>query len=190
MKLIFIHGPAAVGKLTVGRSLQALTGFRLFHNHLVVDTLLAVFPFGSEPFVRLREQMWLSVFDAAARTDTSLLFTFSPEATVAPGFIGETVQTVTGAGGSVHFAALTCPVSELEVRIENPSRAQFMKLRSRETFRKLRQADAMAFPPVPADVTVDTSRHGPEESARLICAAFALPLLEGNVPIDRHPASP
>ena len=67
MNLIFIHGPAASGKLTTGRALHRLTGYRLFHNHLVVDTLLAVFPFGSEPFVRLREAMWLSVFEAAAR---------------------------------------------------------------------------------------------------------------------------
>jgi hypothetical protein len=39
MRLVYIHGPAASGKLTVGRELQKLSGFALFHNHLVVDTL-------------------------------------------------------------------------------------------------------------------------------------------------------
>ena len=80
MKLIFIHGPAAAGKLTVGRALEDLTGFRLFHNHLVVDTLLSVFPFGTPSFVALREQIWLSVFEAAAKDGISTIFTFAPEA--------------------------------------------------------------------------------------------------------------
>ena len=55
MNLVFIHGPAASGKLTVARELARLTGFGVFHNHLVVDSLTPVFEFGSEPFRRLRE---------------------------------------------------------------------------------------------------------------------------------------
>jgi cytidylate kinase len=54
--LVFLHGPAASGKLTVARALGDRVGFPVFHNHLVVDVLTTVFPFGSEPFVRLREQ--------------------------------------------------------------------------------------------------------------------------------------
>lgn len=62
MKLIFIYGPAAAGKLTVARVLAEQTGVALFHNHLVVDAVMAVFPFGSEPFVRLREHFgWRSL---------------------------------------------------------------------------------------------------------------------------------
>ena len=44
MKLVVLHGPPAVGKLTVARELARLTGWRLFHNHLVVDALLAQLP--------------------------------------------------------------------------------------------------------------------------------------------------
>ena len=40
MKLVFIWGPAASGKLTIARVLAAQTGITLFHNHLVVDALL------------------------------------------------------------------------------------------------------------------------------------------------------
>ena len=72
MKLIFIYGAAAVGKLTVARELARLTGFRLFHNHLTVDLVSAVFDFGTEPFVKLREQIWLKVFREAALGETSL----------------------------------------------------------------------------------------------------------------------
>src|ERR1700751_4193719 len=49
MRLLFLYGPAASGKLTIARELATLTGFALFHNHLVVDAVAAAFPFGSEP---------------------------------------------------------------------------------------------------------------------------------------------
>jgi hypothetical protein len=33
VKFVVIFGPPAAGKMTVGRELAALTGWRLFHNH-------------------------------------------------------------------------------------------------------------------------------------------------------------
>src|SRR5437899_10978348 len=172
MKLVFIHGSAAAGKLTVGRALHDLTGFRLFHNHLVVDTLLSVFPFGSPSFVRLREQIWLSVFDAAAKDDISTIFTFAPEATVNPGFIERAVATIQSAGGEVCFVKLDCPTDVLEERMEDPSRAQFFKLNSIAIFRDLREKDAYLFPDLPPGLTIDTSTMQPSESARRICEYF------------------
>jgi hypothetical protein len=63
MKLIFLYGLPATGKLAVAVELAAMTGYKLFHNHLVVDLLLSVFEFGSPPFVEMREEIWLSVFE-------------------------------------------------------------------------------------------------------------------------------
>ena len=42
MRLVFIHGPAARGKLTVAKELARLIDFRLFHNHLTVDFVAAL----------------------------------------------------------------------------------------------------------------------------------------------------
>jgi cytidylate kinase len=67
MKLIFIYGLPATGKLTVAQELASLTGYKFFHNHLAVDLLLSIFEFGSSSFVQLREEIWLSVFDQACR---------------------------------------------------------------------------------------------------------------------------
>jgi cytidylate kinase len=100
LELIFIYCPAAAGKLTVARVLAERTGLAVFHNHLIVDAVAAVFPFGSEEFVRLREQFWFDTFRAAARAGTSLIFTFAPEPTVAPGFAERVRDTVRGAGGA------------------------------------------------------------------------------------------
>src|SRR5712672_481087 len=104
MKLIFISGLPGVGKLTVAKELSALTGYRLFHNHLVVDLLMSVFPFGSPQFVELRESIWLSVFEQACRGSLpGLIFTFNAENTVRQSFIANTEQILAAEGGTVCF---------------------------------------------------------------------------------------
>jgi hypothetical protein len=169
MKLIFIHGPAAAGKLTVARELSQRTGLGVFHNHLVVDALLAVFSFGSKPFVELREKMWPDVFREATQTKTSLIFTFAPDITVQPDFISKTISTIENYGGEVIFVKLTCADAESEKRVGSESRKEFRKLRSVETMRKSRAAGRDDFPPLPdSGLTIDTTHTMPSESARLI----------------------
>jgi shikimate kinase len=168
MNLVFLHGPAASGKLTVGRELAKLTGYRLFHNHLVVDTVTAVFDFGSESFVRLREEMWLAVFREAASTGVSLIFTFAPERTVRESFVSEAISAVEEGGGRVIFVELTCTPEDLDRRVEDASRAAFGKLRSKALFQELRASGVFDYPKLPADLTVDTSLLAPQEAARLI----------------------
>ncbi|HUS11256.1 MAG TPA: AAA family ATPase, partial [Pyrinomonadaceae bacterium] len=128
MKLIFVHGAPAVGKLTVARELAALTGFRLFHNHLTVDLVSSLFPFGSNSFIVLREQIWLAAFAEAARQDLSLIFTFNPERTVRGCFIPDAIEVVEAENGQVVFVELTCAEDELERRMEDSSRKKFGKL--------------------------------------------------------------
>ena len=157
MKLLFLYGPAASGKLTIARELVTLTGFALFHNHLVVDAVAAVFPFGSERFVKLREQFWLAMFREAAEEGHSLIFTFAPEASVAADFPDRARQAVEAAGGEIIFVRLTLSRDEQERRIGNPDRAAFRKLRSLDLLRELRDqftASEAAMPP--AALTIDT----------------------------------
>jgi hypothetical protein len=143
MKLLFLYGPPAVGKLTVAGELASLTGYRLFHNHLVVDTLLSVFEFGSPSFVELRESIWLSVFDHAARSGLDgLIFTFAPESTVRLQFVENLQQLIKRSKSEVTFVELTCPLGEIRSRLDLPSRQQHKKLTSHEIFDQLLAADA------------------------------------------------
>ena len=168
MKLIFLHGAPAVGKLTVARELATLTDARLFHNHLTVDLVSALFPFGSEPFILLREKIWLAAFAEAARSNVSLIFTFNPERTVRERFIQDTRNVVEAAGGQVIFVELTCAEDELERRLEDASRREFGKLVSVEQYRSFKAAGAFDFPLLPNGLSLDTAQHLPAESARLI----------------------
>jgi len=168
MKLVFLHGAPAVGKLTIARELAALSDFRLFHNHLTVDLVSSLFTFGSAPFITLREQIWLAAFGEAARNNVSLIFTFNPERTVREGFIQETIDVVEAAGGQVIFVELTCADEELERRIEDASRKEFGKLASVEQYRSLKDAGAFHFLKLPNGLSVDTTNSPATTTARLI----------------------
>lgn len=171
MTLVFLYGQPAAGKLTVARALAQRTGFALFHNHLVVDAVGAVFPFGSPEFVRLRESMWLDVMREAAQAGRSLIFTFAPEATVTSGFPERVRAEIEAVGGKVVFVALTVPQAEQERRLVAPDRAQYGKLRSLDLLHQLANvfSSCMALMPRPA-ITIDTSRLAPDQAAEKIAA--------------------
>ncbi len=77
MKLVFIYGPPAAGKLTVVETLATRIGFRVFHNHLTVDLASALFDFGTEPSTRFVEQLRLEAFEVAVREQLAgLIFTY------------------------------------------------------------------------------------------------------------------
>ncbi len=176
MRLLFLYGLPATGKHTVAQHLATLTGYKLFHNHLAVDLLLSVFDFGSQPFVELREQIWLSVFEQAAATDLpGLIFTFAPERTVRPTFLPSALEVLARHNATVDFVELTCPVPELHQRLDHPSRRRFQKLTSTELFDQL-HADGVfdaTHMPTPR-LTLDTSLHTPEAAAALIAQTLGL----------------
>jgi hypothetical protein len=174
MRLVFIYGQVASGKLTIGRELAALTGLPLFHNHLVVDAVGAVFPFGTQAFVLLREELWLRIIGEAAREGRSLIFTFAPESTVDPGFPARVQGLVEAAGGRVLFVALQVAPDEQETRLTDPSRSGFGKMQSVDLLRSLRDdfARSMAAMP-PADLTIDTRALTPREAAGKIAARLS-----------------
>jgi|SRR5882672_5762333 len=168
MKLVFLHGPPAVGKLAIAREFARLTGFPLFHNHLTVDLVSSLFPFGSEPFILLREEIWLEAFAQAARNDVSLIFTFNPERTVRERFIQDTLAVVHSAGGEIIFVELTCAEDELERRLVDTSRQEFGKLASVEQYRSLKDAGAFHFPKLPNGLSLDTTTNSAATTAQLI----------------------
>jgi hypothetical protein len=176
VRLIFLCGLPGVGKLTVARELAGLTGFRVFHNHLTVDLVGALFEFGTRPFVELREKIWLEVFSRAAAELTGLIFTFAFDRTVRGDFVEETRKAVESAGGEVLFVELRCAAAELERRVEHPSRRRFGKLSSAGQFRELKEAGAFVNPGVPAHrLVLDTTELTAPDAASLIARRFGLP---------------
>jgi hypothetical protein len=142
----------------------------------VVDLLLSSFEFGSAPFVRQREKIWLGVFREASRAQVpGLIFTFNPEKTVRAGFVEQAVATVVNDGGRVDFVELVCPLVELRQRLASDSRLKYRKLSSLELFDKLQAEGEFDTAHMPrAAVTIDTSVTAPLEAAEQIRAALGL----------------
>lgn len=74
MKLVFIIGNAAVGKMTVGQELMKITDLRLFHNHMTIEPVIEIFGYYDGNVVqRLREVVFE---EFAASENAGLIFTF------------------------------------------------------------------------------------------------------------------
>ncbi|GAA1630952.1 AAA family ATPase [Kribbella alba] len=77
MELVIIFGPAAVGKMTVGHEVCKLTGFKLFHNHVLIEPVLDIFPFGSPQFERVVGEFRRRIItEAADAAIPGLVFTY------------------------------------------------------------------------------------------------------------------
>ena len=78
MRVVTIIGPPAVGKMTVGRAVCKLTGFRLFHNHMSIEPLLGVFEFGTPSFNRLNRLIRREIIAETVAVDLrGLVFTYA-----------------------------------------------------------------------------------------------------------------
>lgn len=173
MFVLFLHGPPAVGKHTVGAKVAERLGLPLFHNHRTVDLALGLFPFGSPGFVALRERTWLTAFELAAREGRSFVFTFHPEATVSPTLVDRLVAVVAAAGGEVLFFELRASEGTIEDRLGAPSRKSFGKLTDVAFYRRLSASGAFEFPPLPPPLlVVDTETSPPEAAAAAIEGAL------------------
>ncbi len=172
MKLVFIHGRPAVGKVTVARELARLTGWRLFHNHLTVNLALALCDFGTPGFVALREQVWWAGFRRAlADRLPVLIFTFNPENTVPQRFIDDLVAEITAAGGEVIPVELTAPEAEIERRLGSDSRRRDGKLIDVALYCRLRETGVFDTPVLPAPrLRLDTTALAPAAAAARIAA--------------------
>ncbi len=175
MKLLFLYGLPAAGKLTVAREIAALTGYRLFHNHLTVNLALAIYDFGTPGFLALREQIWFAVFRRALADNLPcLIFTFNPESSVPQRFIDELFSEVVAAGGEVIPVELTAAESVIEARMANAIRVENGKLTDLALYRRLRDAGVFSSPLIPAPrLRLDTSVLMPAAAAARIASILS-----------------
>lgn len=74
MKLVFLIGNGAVGKMTVGQELMKITDLRLFHNHMTIEPVIEVFGyFHGKSISKMREIIFE---EFAASSNYGLIFTY------------------------------------------------------------------------------------------------------------------
>ena len=177
MRLIFIYGPPAVGKLTVGRALAKQTGFRLFHNHLAIDAVKPVFDFGTPPFWKLVSRLRKEVLDEAAKEGVNTIFTFVHVKGEDEEYVREIVRVVESHSGEVCFVRLFCTSRELDRRVAHMSRKKIGKLISRSALAELAgKFDLTSEVPFARGMSLDTTKASPEKVSAAIAKHFGLPM--------------
>jgi hypothetical protein len=183
--LVFIVGPPAVGKMTVGAALAARTGLKLFHNHRTIDLVLPFFAFGSPPFNRLLGEFRRRILEEVAASDLpGLIFTYV-WAFDQPGDDAEVEAYSTifkVRGGSVFYVELQAPQevrlrrNETEFRLaEKPFKRDLVESRRQLVSLDRYQLDSLGrFDGRPDYLRIDNTDLAPEDVAEKIIRTFGL----------------
>lgn len=188
---MWICGPPAVGKMTVGKELSEITGFPLFHNHLSIEAVLPVFRYGSPPFNRIVAQFRHSVFIEAAKSDLPGLIYTMVWAFDHPGdleFVERQKAVFECHEGRVVFVELT---ADLETRLtRNASEPRISAKPSKEDVVASRQRllendeahrlDSGGAFPFPDYLRIDNSHLAPRAVAEEVAAHFGLAADRGS----------
>jgi hypothetical protein len=177
MRLVFLYGPPGVGKLTVARELAALTGLKLFHNHLTVDLVSAVFPRGHPSFGPLITRFRREIFAEAARAGVDLIFTYVYSHPEDETDVRALIEPVLAAAGTINFAQLACEREQLLTRVAEDSRHAFRKLNDPAKVSRLMEAhDLESAIPFADSFRLDTTNTAPAETAARIAGHYSLPV--------------
>ncbi|MGV8150115.1 MAG: AAA family ATPase [Candidatus Woesearchaeota archaeon] len=128
MKLIIIYGPPAVGKLTVAKELAKIIGFKVFHNHLTLDVVQAVFTSQDRVFWSLTNELRLRVIEVAAQEKIKgIIYTSGYNGNSKDDVLEHMVRIMRKYNGEIFFARLTCDKKELFKRVRSEDRKKYTK---------------------------------------------------------------
>lgn len=175
MKMIFLYGSPAVGKLTVANGIAKRTDFRVFHNHLSIDCVTPIFEFGSPPFERLIELIRSEVVAEAARAGQNLIYTYCYALGLDDPHIERISRAAEENGGEVHFVLLVCEKDVLRERVLGESRQQYGKVTTVEMMDRFFEQYEL-FEPVPGreSLVIDNTNLPPNQVAEQIINHFGL----------------
>lgn len=128
MKLVVLYGPPAVGKLSVAQALAVRTGFRVLHNHLLMDLSHVLFDPGtdsSRAFTRRLRDLSLEAAREGGVPGVIVTFVYARDCDA---YILGLCDEAEAQGDEVCLVQLTCEVATLEARVTERSRGAFGKL--------------------------------------------------------------
>jgi shikimate kinase len=179
MKLLFIYGSPAVGKLTVANEIAKRTNFKVFHNHLTIDAVKPIFEFGTKPFWKLVHLFRIETLKEAAKENVNLIFTFCYAKDDDDEFIANVKNIIENNGGEVCLILLTAEKSEIEKRVTEESRLKYNKANSVTGLNKMWEQHDL-FSPVNnfESLEIDNTNTSAKKTADKIIKHFQIDLME------------
>ena len=184
MKLVFIFGDAAVGKMTVGQELIKLTDLRLFHNHMTIEPVLEIFGERNDPAI---DRMRWVVLEEFAKTDLEgLIFTmmWDLDDPADWAYAAKAAKIFEDRGAEVYYVEL---VADQKVRLERNGSEN--RLKHKASKRNVKESNEWLVEvdtrrrfvsregeiPFPHYIKIDNTDLPPEEVARQIKEYFGFP---------------
>ena len=175
MKVIFLYGPPASGKLTIAKKLAEKTGLSLFHNHLTFDLAEVLYEPFTKPFSDYCENIRLGVFVYSKFDHRDLIFTFFY---IPPDDINFVNQIIHIAGeGNVKFVKIEASIDTLLDRVENVDRAKYSKINSKSVLaRYLKENNWNQSIEKTDSLIINTDNLTPDEAVQKIIEGYDLRL--------------
>ena len=168
MKLIFIYGPPASGKLTIAEILSERTGIPLFHNHLSRDLVKDIYGDKLRDNYELVDRIRFEVLDYCSKNDTDLIFTYVYEGSDDDDNVREFIKTVEDNKGEVFFVELSTNRDDLIARVGNESRKRYKKLTDPEIMKTITEDMDIYSIPFVKSLKIDTSALSSDKAADAI----------------------
>lgn len=183
MKLIWIIGDAAVGKMTVGQELMKQTGLRLFHNHMMIEPVIEIFgSFNGYVTQQLREVIFR---EFAKSENEGMIFTYLWAFDMPSDwdYVAHVTEIFRQQNAEIYYVELIAPQEIRLQRNETPNRlAHKASKRDLEASRArvLRDDANYRCVSIPGEIPfekylrIDNSDLAPETVATMIKERFAL----------------
>jgi tRNA uridine 5-carbamoylmethylation protein Kti12 len=179
MKLIFLYGPPASGKLTVAKEIKKITDYKLlyiFHNRSTRDSLESIFDKNTKAFYNLADKVRLDFIEAAARENISgLIFTFCYAKTLDDKFVKQVIKKAEKHKGEVCFIRLYCDKEKLFTRLKDSIRKRNGKLKNKKILEGLlKKYELFSDVPFKNNLSIDNSKLSAKKTAEKIKKHFKL----------------
>jgi len=184
MTLIFLYGPPAVGKQTVGEELARQLGYKILDNHKSVEMLRQLFPFEDPKLNLIRRTLQakfrLEMFEEAAKAGVDFVTTCATAGPQHFDFYRQTMRLVEKHDGRVLFVQLAPNRQVMMERVTQDSR-KGIKIETQERLLQLLEKEPELFDKFPdvSHLTLDNSALTPSEAAAKIKQYYNIKPLEG-----------
>ena len=177
MKLIFLYGPPAVGKLTIAKELHNKLGYKLLYNHMIINILDELFPFHNPSRRILTREFRLRIIEEAIKNDLDLIITAGTAgSSTLFAYFSELITMVEPKGSHVYMVHLTADKETLLQRVEDDFRKKHGKNFGKKETNDMLDRYTILFDKYSDKnhLTIDTRKHTPEQAADSIIEYYKL----------------
>jgi len=175
MKLIYIYGPPAAGKLTVAKHLAKITNFRLFHNHLTADYVSSIFPIKDDISNKLKWHIACKMLESAAKYKVKGVIFTKVYDVEDKKFIRKLINITKRYNGEILFVKLYCEPKKLYERVTHNSRKEFDKISSTKDLKIiLEKEDKFKTLPFKKTLIINNTYLSPAKCAQKIKKYYSL----------------